>query len=46
MGQNLIIVMRIKTHKKAMTTRPLIGDRMPKKATLHRTLTISWTAKK
>jgi hypothetical protein len=46
MGQNLTILMRIKAHKKEMTTTPLIGDRMPKKATLHRTLTISWAAKK
>jgi len=45
-GQNLIILMRIKIHRKAMTKTPLIGDRMPKKAILHRTLTISWVAKK
>jgi hypothetical protein len=38
--------MRIKTHKKTMTTTPLFGDRMLKNATLHRTLTISWAAKK
>lgn len=45
-GQNLTIVIRIKIHKTAMTTRPPAGDRRVKKATFHRTLTTSWAAKK
>jgi hypothetical protein len=46
MGQNFMIVMRIKIHRTAIARRPLAGDRRVKKATFQRTLTTSWAAKK
>lgn len=46
MGQNFTIVMRIRIHRMAITTRPLAGDRRVKKAAFHNTLTMSWAAKK
>lgn len=45
-GQNLMMVTRIKIHRTIITKMPLAGDRSPKKATFHRTLTTSCAVNK